>query len=425
MAAVATVSNLLHRLGGVYRDPSRVNKDASNLLRSPAGAHLRPSTAPLIQNDGSSTPPVLLFSGTVAMNFRGNTYNIPVDIYLPPAYPLKPPVCFVRPVAGMMIKERHRHVAGDGMVYCPYLHGWRPHNHELNGLVAELSRIFGESPPVFAKPASPPPMATASAAATPVNGHPPRYDDIVARQQQAAAEAARAEAARLEERRRTAAASEAARVEAAKRASLREQERLVSETRIMVTSKLEHSLHEMFREARKSISSDMRDQSNLERGSRAIEAQRSTLQNLKPHLESVHETIDESITEIQSFVDHLSSSSAQEVDADDLATPGDIHSAQMLELSAKNASIDDCLFFLDKKLAKGDLGLDVHLKRVRRLAKKQFLVRAHLMKIGQLKARNSIHGSAPMMTNETGKMDFSGGGGNVQMPLPAHQGHIW
>uniref|UniRef100_A0A7S2DW88 UEV domain-containing protein n=1 Tax=Helicotheca tamesis TaxID=374047 RepID=A0A7S2DW88_9STRA len=419
--SVANVSNLLHRLGGVYRDPSRVNRDASNLLRSSAGTHLKASTAPLVQNDGSSTPSVLLFSGTVAMIFRGNTYNTPVDIYLPPGYPVRPPVCFVRPVGDMVIKERHRNVATDGMVYCPYLHEWRPHNHDLKGLVATLSQIFGENPPLYAKPRTAPTRPEPPRTTTAVNGHPPSYDAIAARQQQA-------EAARIEQQQRAAAAEEEARIAAAKAASIEEQDRLTSETRIMLTSKLQHSLNTYFREARTIVSSDMKDQSKLERGTRAVESQRSALQNLKPHLMSLHETLDERTKELQSLVDHLSSSPAEEANVDDLVVPGDVHSAQMLQLSAENAGINDCLFFLDKKLAKGELPLDIHLKRVRKLAKKQFLVRAHLMKIGQVRASNGANGGTSPGNNtrnvESGNSGFSGGG-NVQVPLPSHQGHIW
>ena len=61
--------------------------------------------------------------------------------------------------------------------------------------------------------------------------------------------------------------------------------------------------------------------------------------------------------------------------ADLIALPEDTHSAQMLALSAENAAIDDCIYFLDQALVRGSIGLDVFLKEVRRLSKRQFLAK--------------------------------------------------
>ena len=76
------VSSTLARLGGVYRDPGRVDRDASSLLRSSVGNLLRPIAAEHAQDDGQ-TSTVLVLQGTIAIHFRGNTYQLLVDIYLP------------------------------------------------------------------------------------------------------------------------------------------------------------------------------------------------------------------------------------------------------------------------------------------------------------------------------------------------------
>ena len=152
MSSSSAVSPLIHRLSGVYRDPQRVIRDAESLLSSPLGNHLRPTTEPLLNNDGTSTPPVLVLSGTLPMTYRGVTYNIPIDIFLPPPYPLRPPTVFVRPVSSMAIRENHRHVGLDGQVYLPYLHEWRPNTHELCELAVWMSSTFGSDPPCYAKP---------------------------------------------------------------------------------------------------------------------------------------------------------------------------------------------------------------------------------------------------------------------------------
>ena len=106
------VSSTLARLGGVYRDVSRVDRDASSLLRSSVGQALRPIAAEHVADNGESSN-VLVLQGTIAIHFRGNTYQLLVDIYLPNGYPTRPPVCFIRLVENMYLKENHRHVGSD------------------------------------------------------------------------------------------------------------------------------------------------------------------------------------------------------------------------------------------------------------------------------------------------------------------------
>lgn len=135
----------------LYRDPSRVGCDASSLLRSPEGQGLSPNIAPLTENNGDSHS-TLVLQGTIAFHFGGDTYHQLVDIYLPPTYPSRPAVCFVRLGAvNMYLKPMHPHVGSDGHVYLPYLHEWRPHSHDLVGLVVSMSSVFSNDPPVFTR----------------------------------------------------------------------------------------------------------------------------------------------------------------------------------------------------------------------------------------------------------------------------------
>ena len=92
--------------------------------------------------------------------------------------------------------------------------------------------------------------------------------------------------------------------------------------------------------------------------------------------------------QLESFIVEAESykKTSKEKDVDDLALPADIHSAQMLVLSAESAAIIDALYFLEKALSENKISLEVHLKAVRRLARRQFLIKAHLLKIGSVKA---------------------------------------
>ena len=384
------VSRVLNRLGGVYRDPSRVNRDVTALLNSTVGCHLKPELSTV---NYAST---MALCGTVAIKYRGATYNIPIELFLPPNYGPKGPVIYVRPATGMKLKERHPHVGGDGMVYMPYLHAWRPHACNLIDAVTHMVNIFGSQPPVFSDPHYRPSASTATATAQPVSSSqtpsqqqqqptPPRYEDTE----------------RLAQLQREAEEANAA-VEAVRRAERAEQqeEQNTSNTRLRLETLCQQTLKTYRVSTQEELSDLFKDQVMLEKtqayitGTRGDVAsgQMEYLSQTKASLEKFHSELDTSIKQLHECIADAEKEQAsqKELDVDELALPADVHSAQMLVLSAENAAINDALFFLDKALEKKVIPLEEHLQAVRKLAKRQFLLRAHLLKIGQLVATRSI-----------------------------------
>ena len=111
-----SVANLVQQLGGTYRDPHRVTRDVEEVLNS-RSTGLSASITTYIDNSGVQSN-LLTLSGTIPIVYRGGDggrYNIPVEFFIPPAYPVRCPLCYVRPVQGMAIKERHRHCGMDGI----------------------------------------------------------------------------------------------------------------------------------------------------------------------------------------------------------------------------------------------------------------------------------------------------------------------
>lgn len=94
---------------------------------------------------------LLALTGTIPVRYRGNTYNIPIAIYLPKDYPTTPPICYVKPTPEMIIKQS-KHVDGSGRIYLPYLSDWKENISDLLGVIQVMICIFGESPPVYQKP---------------------------------------------------------------------------------------------------------------------------------------------------------------------------------------------------------------------------------------------------------------------------------
>ncbi len=406
------VNKLLVRLSGVYREPSRVLNDAVSLLNSTTGQHLRPDIHDLLQNDGTIMRSLRL-SGTIQMFYRGNAYHIPIDMHLPSNYGVRPPIVFVRPVPSMMIKQGHKHVGVDGMVYMPYLHSWRSRTHNLVEAVRHMSDLFGKDPPVFARPAGATSASVSATVASPstfpptsTTPPPPPQYNIVTQEQE-----------RLRQIEREAnEANEAVRIaREAERQELEEQQ-YIQQSQQTLTERSQSILSSYVQSSKQEIEVSLEDQILLEKsrefvtgvknagiytgGRRGEEGDRGKgqivyLTKRKEELQQYHTELDSSITELQSFITEAQNTqkSSSDIPVDELAVPADIHSAQMLVLSAENAAIHDALYYLDKALSENKISLEIHLKAVRRLAKRQFLIKAHLLKIGQVKAQEFSSGS--------------------------------
>lgn len=400
------VTNSLARLGGLYRDPSRVDRDASTLLKSSVGAHLTPGIAPLVENNGEVAHCMVL-QGTIAMHFRGNTYQLLVDVYLPPGYPHRPPVAYVRLTENMYLKENHMHVGSDGKVYLPYLHEWNLRTHNLVELVVAMSSVFSADPPVFtraptATPPPPLPPATARSADPPPPMPAHLVDDGItqrATNSSSGNTAAQAEA----EARLAREAEEANRVmEAARKADREEEEKeqqmaaqrqweaqKQQQVKRQVLEKVLKHLQDVSKQTKSQAQNYQRDQQRLNIAEEKLEKQLKMYQTTQDTLEDKLRIVEEKTTEIEEWlVDAEASQAAQTGEAakksvDELVQPVSKIHQQMLELGAQNASLTDALYFLDRCLYLGNIDCETHLKHVRRLAKLQFLARAHLMKINQ------------------------------------------
>lgn len=80
----------------------------------------------IVHYDGKESKMVTLV-GTISMEYRGNTYYAPIEIFIPYEYPEAAPIVYVRPTGDMRIKRRHNHVDSEGVVMIPYLTSWERH----------------------------------------------------------------------------------------------------------------------------------------------------------------------------------------------------------------------------------------------------------------------------------------------------------
>ena len=430
---------LSHHLVGVYRDPGRILRDVSSLQTSHLGSQLHPVAEQLIQNDGQSCGLVLMLHGTLPMTYKGVTYHIPLDVYLPPQYPSRPPIIYVRPVASMTIKTNHKHVGSDGMVYMPYLHDWSAENCDLVELALFMSSIFGNEPPCYAKPkqkqqqtstpprvvsihnSTPPPQYVA--AVTSSNTHtslpppppPPAmsnssnfgYSSILSSLTETVSSTAAAGIAKLKEEKQrrdierevneaniAAAVARAAAMEEQRTAEQQAMDRSRQELITIADTKIRNAMMTIFDATRKELYIELQNQKLLECGRIRIEELVKNGEEYKSCLIEENNKLDKSIVELELWLKavederqrqlqqndnnttvDMNSSKAAAAVVDIMALPANTYSAQMLALTAESASIDDCIYFPDTALVRGRIPLDVYLKEVRRLGKRQFLAK--------------------------------------------------
>lgn len=94
---------------------------------------------------------LLYLDGTIPVPYRGTTYNIPVRIWLTDQHPYAAPICYVNPTADMTIKVS-KHVDQSGRIYLPYLSDWKANTSDLLGVIQVMICVFGDTPPLYAKP---------------------------------------------------------------------------------------------------------------------------------------------------------------------------------------------------------------------------------------------------------------------------------
>lgn len=449
---------LSHHLVGVYRDPARILRDVSALQSSHVGSQLHPVAEQLIQNDGSSAGLVLMLHGTLPMTYKGVTYHIPLDVYLPPQYPVRPPIIYVRPVASMTIKTNHKHVGQDGMVYMPYLHDWSAEACDLTELALFMSSIFGSEPPCYAKPkpkqtatpprlvsinTSPPPPQYVAAVSSNINQSylpppPPPSSrqqskttttgyssilssltetvtstaaagmaklkeekqrwDIEREVNEANIAAAVARAAALEEERTAAYSAMAEKDTAAKQQAMeRSQQDMIS----IACNKIQSAMMTIFDSSRLELRIELQNQNQLVSGRKRIEKFVKEGEEYKSCLIDENNKLDKSIVELEVWltsvederqrqrhlqqqndnnnVDMNMTDNSSKAAVDLMALPADTYTAQMLALTTESVAIDDCIYFLDSALVRGRITLDVYLKEVRRLSKRQFLAKVRCL----------------------------------------------
>jgi ESCRT-I complex subunit TSG101 len=313
-------------------------------------------------------------------------------------------------ISSQYLKENHPHVGSDGMVYMPYTHEWNPRTHSLIEMVVAMSSVFSADPPVFTRaapaPTPPPPLPAnrapyvqSSQTSASSKEPPPAYSSYVSNNSSATntTESDRymqeqIEAILAKEAEEANKAAEIARQldkeereqqerEAKIKAQKQWEEDKTEQTREQVNKKIQNFLQNFAEETKATLAADWRDQEQLKLTKDRITEDLKDLANKKSELEGHVKTLDTKTKEIEEWLEASKNAEEKEASIDDVCEPVNKLHAQMLDLSAENAALTDVMYFLDRGMYSGQIDCTTHLKTIREIAKRQFLIRAHLIKI--------------------------------------------
>uniref|UniRef100_A0A6B2EJS6 Putative vacuolar sorting protein/ubiquitin receptor vps23 n=1 Tax=Phlebotomus kandelakii TaxID=1109342 RepID=A0A6B2EJS6_9DIPT len=131
-----------------YRNIDAAKKDVMQVLRQYHG--LTFLVEDYVFNDGTCKE-LFRLQGTIPVNYKQSVYHIPICIILMDTHPHNAPMCYVKPTPEMHIKVS-QYVDHNGKVYLPYLHDWQPASSDIEGLIQVMIVIFGQFMPVYSKP---------------------------------------------------------------------------------------------------------------------------------------------------------------------------------------------------------------------------------------------------------------------------------
>lgn len=100
--------------------------------------------------DNGETRNLVCLDGTIPVMYKSNSYNIPMQFWMPINFPYERPLVFVRPTHQMVINPSNV-VDSSGTVKLPYLDDWTYDRSNLINLIEILQENFAKKSPVYSK----------------------------------------------------------------------------------------------------------------------------------------------------------------------------------------------------------------------------------------------------------------------------------
>lgn len=400
------VSQLLSK----YQNRDKTKRDVLNTLQHYRGLSCK--LEPYVFNDGNRMDLVNL-QGTIPVQYKGNYYNIPICIWLMDTHPNNAPLCYVKPTPDMHIKVS-AYVDYTGKIYLPYLHNWAPNASDLLTLIQVMIVTFGEQPPVYSKPRSnastssstpypAQPYMPVSSGATNSNTTPyPPYPPSTSYQPSASYPSYSSYPTQPPYMAPYSGSSvnnmypygnypyppstqlsppptnnggspvpTGTITEDHIRASLMS----------AVEDKMRRRLREQFSQMQAELETLGRTQQELTQGKNTLDDVIGRLEQEQSQLDKNIKILEDKDQELEKAISRLADQ--EPIDVDEAVTATAPLYKQLLNAFAEEAATEDTIYYMGEALRRGVIDLEVFLKQVRSLSRKQFMLRALMQKCRQ------------------------------------------
>ncbi|XP_030755968.1 tumor susceptibility gene 101 protein [Sitophilus oryzae] len=371
-----------------YKNPDAVIRDITTVVRNYQG--LQPQQDNYTFLDGTTRELVNL-TGTIPINYRGVVYNIPVSIWLIDTHPNNAPICYVKPTPDMSVKVS-MFVDQNGKIYLPYLHDWVPGSSDLIGLIQVMIVTFSEQPPVFAKsksdnlPYPPNPYAAKPtgfgvppSANTPyppssgfTGGYPPPYPT---NSFPSFPPYPNNSFTPYPPSGQFGSPTPAVGTGTIKDEHIRES------LKTAIEEKLLRKMKEQFMQTQAEIQTLKKTQEELKQGKTKLDSMLVRLEREQKDLEKNITVLKDKEQELGTAIERIGNQ--ESIDVDDAVTTTAPLYKQLLNAYAEEAALEDAIYYMGEALRRGVIDLDVFLRQVRTLSRKQFMLRALMQKCRQ------------------------------------------
>ena len=286
------------------------------------------------------------------MVYSGVVYNIPAVIWLLESYPRSPPSVILTPTRDMVIERNHPCVDRSGHVSVPYLQNWIYPSSNLVELVRNLSRAFGQRPPLYTRPDN------ANSAISPPISTPPTTRIYP----------------QTPQRRPTEDPSEVYRRNAVNK----------------ILELVQSDIASLQKSREREVENLFANQATLKRRSEEIAFGLREMMDEKEGLEQLLQLSVINSDLLGNWVRENSGKVKEEVNIDDIFEPCDGLSGQLLECTAADMAVEDTLYSLDRSAQEGAIPFDAYLKNVRALCREQFFHRVVAVRVKATQVQSQI-----------------------------------
>lgn len=326
------IQKYLNKLG--YQETTKCKNDLVNTLR--VYKCLAPSAETYVFETGE-VQQLLNLGGTIPIKYKEENYNIPVKIWVLKDYPETPPFCYVIPTKDMELSVSP-YLDHSGLVELPCLTEWNHKATDLNTFL-QIARItFSETPPVFSKP-------------------------------------------KLSARRK---------LSKDEFESVWEEHFPDEDEKLLKTFFLKSASETCRSKLGEEYSKTKAEVDSLHSVNKELIDRQEAIQNILENIKTKEIETDETIEIVAKTLDTFKSvvtERSKEVNGDDIEelikVPNAAH-AQLLEAMANDEAINDCIYALGQALENEKITLEVYLRKVRELSRKQFTCRILVNSLQQL-----------------------------------------